>query len=320
MTGPITSNVAWVLDESQTTSAVHECPVCGSSAYRKQLTRLQEVPAIDLLECGVCGAASASRIPLPEVLDRYYSKYAYDGGDTRSQITFHGAERLARHIWFGAARAGLAISGRLSLLDFGGGDGSVGIEVGRLYAPGRASVLVVDYERPKCAGPRERNVEMRWARSLEDEKGSFDLVVASAILEHIPRPEATIRRLIALMRSGGILYARTPYVAPMLKVLEGAGRLTGLPLSKMKSFGYPGHIHDMGPAFWSRIDKTFSLGVDVITTQPAIPQIAFSQRPVRSLASYIFKLPAQLEVLAGNPVPRWRYVGGWEAFLRKRSS
>src|SRR5258708_27559661 len=65
------------------------------------------------------------------------------------------------------------------------------------------------------------NITIRPRKELEEINGrQFDLVLASAILEHIPAPRQVFIDLLSGLRPGGIFYARTPSLAPILRIFQ----------------------------------------------------------------------------------------------------
>lgn len=273
------------------------CPSCGSRAERRAVHRIQDDPVVDLLTCPECGISSASRMPTSGALEEYYG--AYYGADDGDQVTFSGVERFARHI------ARFCPDGANKILDFGGGDGAVALALARILAGRGATpeVTLVDYAEPQpdAAFPIERITE------LEDVRGEFDVIVASAILEHVPDVGDAIRRLWRLGRPGAVFYARTPYWAPMLR------------LAPSIDLTFPGHVHDMGPAFWNRFIGTLELEGDLLASRPSIVETSLSQAPARTAAAYLLKAPSHLECLVRRGDwrrPLWGFVGGWEVFAR----
>lgn len=245
------------------------CPVCYSPEPRRRVLHVQDDPAIDMLECSECGVASASMMPLPATLDRYYATY-YDGRSER--FTFDGAGRFAEHLT--GSMAHLAHGARI--LDFGGGDGSLAAAIGARL--GDASLEVVDV-----------------GRTLDGIAGRFDLVIASAVLEHIPEPAVTIRRLFGLLAPGGYFYARTPYVLPFARVLP---RL---------DITFPAHVHDMGRPFWDRVPPLLGFDGQVVASRPSLVETTVRTDPLRTVAAHVLKAPG---------IRRLGFVGGWEVVLR----
>src|SRR5271166_6497151 len=95
----------------------------------------------------------------------------------------------------------LALADNLRILDFGGGDGSLAIAVARrLQNRSNASISVtidvVDYASP--CNLESSGVLIQGHKELKDVHGTFDIIIASAILEHIPDAHSAIRRLTGL--------------------------------------------------------------------------------------------------------------------------
>jgi hypothetical protein len=293
-----------VLDESELIDFRGACPACGDALPRRAVYRIQEKPDVELLECSRCRACCASMMPTPEVLDRYYAGY-YD--KNRSQMTFHGVRRFAKHIVSGLR--GMSFGREARILDFGGGNGSLSVAVGReLLKIGQAKsieAVLVDYSPPLEI--TEPGIRIERKHGIEDAGGPFRLILASAVLEHIPDLRKALTGLLGLLEPGGVLYARTPYVVPLARL---AGKI---------DFGYPGHVHDLGDAFWNGVPQTFDCPARIILSQPSIVETSFLKFPLRTLAAYAMKAPARLETrLSNSPGKnvRWKLVGGWEIFLR----
>lgn len=262
-------------------TASARCPVCGGED-RRRVTLIQREPEVWLLACRTCGLASASHSPTSAALEDYYSRY-YQQNELG--VTFVGKGAFARNI---AKR----ITPR-RILDFGGGDGSLA----KAISP-TAEIVVVDYSAPR-GDPRVMPL-----RELSEATGQFDLVVASAVLEHVPDLRPTMERLFKLVAPGGLFYARTPYIQPFAALLN-------------VDLGFPGHVHDMGPDFWNRVVETFQLDATLEASRPSIVETTFASHPLRTLAAYALKAPCHLELKLHRD-PWWRFVGGWEVFLRFR--
>lgn len=277
------------------------CPVCRSSQPRKPVFRVQHDPDIDMLECATCGAASASHMPKPDVLRTYYAEY-YSGRSLRH--TMHKTERFARH----ALRAMLDLdeSKPLRILDFGGGDGSLAVAIARLLqAQGNSepvTIDVVDYPEPR--DPGDPRISIRAHRDLTTLDGGYDLILASAIFEHIPDAYTTIRQVLDCAISGTYMYARTPFVLPLTRLIPSI------------DITYPGHVHDMGSAFWDRFIETFEMKGTMLSSRPSLVETTFAHAPVRTVLAHALKAPALIEqALLGTSRPRWSLVGGWEAVM-----
>lgn len=277
-----------------------ECPACGDQGGRKSVHVVQDAPRVTLLQCSSCGIASASRMPTSAALDAYYGDY-YNADDSGSseQITFSGVERFARHI---AARCP---DGASRIIDFGGGDGAVALAVARVFQKRgvRPEVLVVDYAAPADGG----DISISNVKELDEATGTFDVIIASAILEHVPNVGNITRKLWSLGEPGSVFYARTPYWLPLLRLRPSI------------DMTFPGHVHDMGPAYWNHFLHALDLPGELIVSQPSIVETSLRQAPVRTALAHLLKAPSRLECrLRGTQWrrPVWGVVGGWEVFAR----
>ncbi len=103
----------------------------------------------------------------------------------------------------------------MSLLDVGCGPGTITIDLARRVAPG--TVVGVDREPAVVAeaalpahGDHVSNVEFRAGDvySLEFDDGSFDVVHAHQVLQHLTDPVAALIEMRRVLRPGGILAVR----------------------------------------------------------------------------------------------------------------
>ena len=296
------------LEETSVLPPEPECPLCSFRGDRLPALQLQSDPDVFLLACPSCRGFSASRLPTNDALRTYYSRY-YEHGvfEDIEKVTFHGPRRFARHV-LRKARPFLQRQ-NLRVLDFGGGAGNLSLAIARLLLEDGAShvhVVLVDYNASLGrSGSPGISVECHEDLNSADAT-DCDLVLASGILEHIPHPQPDFTRLLSTLRPGGLFYARTPCVAPLFRVLQRMG----LPLD----FTYPAHVHDMGEGYWSGI-----LGLlpsefqhySVVCSQPSIVETAWRRNFVRTVAAHAMKLPWRI---LGK---RYRFVGGWEVFIRK---
>lgn len=302
------------LEENQVFDARGHCPICLYSGTRVQGIRLQPNPEIYLLHCPACRGRSAAWMPKPEVLEEYYSGY-FDptetpGEDDAACVTFQGVERFARHL----IRAMPVAAGILPvrILDYGGGDGSLALAITKYLGNRSVSVTLVDYQKPRKMLLPE-NVEMSHVTRLSDISQKhpgqkFDIVLASAVTEHIPELHGVLKSLFGMIAPGGYFYARTPYMSNLIAYMP------------FIDFVYPAHVHDLGASFWNRIIRTFQLNAEIIISRPSIVESEWRKAFVRTLIAYSLKLPAHIE---GKIAPRrvdrwWNLVGGWEVVLRAR--
>lgn len=299
-----------VLDEPSLLPAHAGCPWCGS-ARRSEIGAVQESPLVKLLHCEDCHAASVSRMPTSAALEDFYSSYYQDekGADGDGKITFGDTGRMAAHLVRWIAPAGAGPSARI--LDFGGGDGTLAaLAAARAIRAGvleRAEVVVVDRSgaAPASVHPAVGVAATGELSSLPG--GSFDFVIASAVMEHIPEGRPVLEQLLGKVRPGGVFYARTPCIAPFM-------RLVGL-LGRRWDLTFPAHVHDLGQAFW---EGQFGAGgafpgFKIASSRPSIVEASFRTEFVKAAISLSFKLPWWL---LGRS---WSFVGGWEIAARRQN-
>jgi hypothetical protein len=256
-----------------------------------------------MLECAKCGAASASHMPKPEILDAYYAEYYTDANEHN---TLDDPFRVARHVL--RAMPDLGGSTVLRILDFGGGDGSLAVAIAKLlHSRGKSGPIkidLVDYSDPLDAGRPDISIDGH--RDISSVEGGHDLILASAIFEHIPDAYTAIGQVLACAGSNAHMYARTPYIVPLARIIP------------LIDITYPGHVHDMGSVFWGRFIETFGKTGQLLSSRPSVAETKLTRAPARTLVAHTLKAPARLEqaLLGRNRPPRWKLVGGWEAVMR----
>ena len=300
------------LGEEELLPADAACPFCHSD-NRKHVGILQHEPEVELLQCERCGGASASRFPTQETLNAYYDAEFFPSVGTSSaheQVTFENTRRFGRHL---AGRLLRHVDEEaLHLLDFGGSDGTLCVRVAEeMIAKGRRSVdvTVIDYEQTLTEPDDDRIRVFRHAHLDRLEPLSrFHLVVASAVLEHVPAPRPLISQLLNLVSTHGLFYARTPYVTPFVRLFDRIGTKW--------DFFFPAHVHDLGQRFWEIL---FSGDVtqgdfEILESCPSIVETSLRSHPLTTIAAHIFKAPWYL-----FRSPAYGLVGGWEIFVRRTS-
>jgi hypothetical protein len=276
------------LAEKELLVAAQFCPLCSFNGERKIVLTLQRSPDVFLLRCPCCHGASASRMPKPEALETYYRSYLRD---CSSRVTFYRPARFARHI--------LNLAGKrwaqpvFHILDFGGGDGALSNALAELLLAGasqarKVEIDLVDYH--EAPATPSMNTAIRRLKSLKEASADYyELVLASAIVEHIPEPAADIQTLFAAIGANGCFYARTPWVGPLLGLLERLGIDF--------DFTYPAHVHDLGKPFWEHLIERVPIAksrVRLRHSHPSIVETGFGDSPLRTLAAYVLKAPWRL--------------------------
>lgn len=283
-----------------------ECPFCGSE-HRESKYLLQDTPEVLLQLCANCHAASASRMPTGKALDEYYNGY-YDTecfSDSENKVTFSAVSRFGKHLASKFAQYQNDLD--VSILDFGGGDGSishaVAMELLKMGA-NKIDITVIDYNEDTIS-PQDERISITRQDNLEDISKQFSIVIASAVIEHIPKPRDILNNLLRCVKKGGVFYARTPIMLPLMRMLS----YVGIKLD----FTYPAHIHDLGQHFWeayfNHVVKTDNF--EILASNPSMVETAFKDHFLKTMAAYLFKAPWYV---IGRP---YQLVGGWEVFVRK---
>jgi hypothetical protein len=143
------------------------------------------------------------------------------------------------------------------------------------------------------------------AARLEEVPGQYDVVLASGVLEHTAALYDILIALFSRIAPGGWFYARTPWTAPLARLLPGADP------------SFPAHLHDLGALFWDRIVALLAVRLVVVRSQPSIRQHAFRRKPVAAIAATVLKSIGHLQSRGAAPRWRWPFVGGWEVLLHR---
>lgn len=299
------------LKEEELLAMQQECPWC-KSVNRRSIAVLQSSPHVRLMLCSDCQASSASRMPTAKALDAYYGNYYQPPEETyapeKSRVTMGDEKRMGNHLAESFGSTGERKM--LNILDFGGGDGVLSVLAAERLLESNSSlqgvnITVVDYNT-QIHEPVNANINIQGATKL-DELGdsTYDFVIASAILVHIPDCAHILESLLDRVSSEGVFYLRTPYIAPFMKLAQSLG--------KFWDFTYPAHVHDLGQAFWEGyFSKKNKHGFEVKHSRPSIVQASIRANPVEAIASYMFKFPWYL---LGKS---WGFVGGWEITVTRR--
>jgi SAM-dependent methyltransferase len=284
-------------------SCRHEiCPFCSSAVFKRIFT-IQHDPDIFLMKCSLCSGVFSDAVPSDSVFEQYYSSYYADFG---SHMTFASPGRFAQRI----CRSLTVEKERdYRILDFGGGDGSLSYALAKMLQKAGAScveITVVDYSRETLTSDTE-SVSICHQPSIEAAGGMYDIIIASSVLEHLPRPVDSMQQLFSKLSAGGFFYARHPYIVPLMRVV----RLFGITID----FTYPAHLNDFGGDFWKAILRTHcadGFGI-VVFSRPSPVETSFSAAPARTAAAYLMKSMWYLTF------GFWHLVGGWEiGIVRKK--
>jgi len=225
------------------------CVACGGAgvaAYRGLRDRVASAPGSwDLSRCANarCGLLWLDPMPAPEELGKLYERYHTHTdlplADSRGRRLFRGLVEAYLHSRYGYYRdrrwewppllgrllhlhpgrrsiadglvMGLAARAGGRLLEVGCGSG----ESLRLLQELGWDAEGVDFDPEAVANARAKGLRVRQGDLAAQafDSSSFDAVIASHVIEHVPDPEALLVEALRVLRPGGTLVLYTPNAA-----------------------------------------------------------------------------------------------------------
>lgn len=244
-------------------------------------------------------------MPTNETLNKYYSNY-YNTPDSKSsgeQVTFEEPLRLAKNL--ADVYRNHQDNDAVTILDFGGGDGTISYLLAeQLISSGVQQVNITLVElNERVVKSQDDRITINKVNSISDVSHRYKFVIASAVIEHYTQPKVLLENLLKCLEPGGIFYARTPYMVPIMKLFKYFGIKI--------DFTFPGHVHDLGQSFWEGyFNNEEKSQFKIIASRPSIVETTLSGNYLRTIAAYIFKAPWYV---FGK---LYTYVGGWEIFIQ----
>ncbi len=272
---------------------VAPCPACGAGDASIVLENARDWEygvsgTFRFARCAACGLCYQTPRPsLERLLGFYPADYHAHRLPTSSLF------RLLHRLQFGPrVRRYLRRAGRTSgrVLDVGCGDGTLLRELSRR---GSWELHGLDFNPDAIEAARHGEPPIQlFLGTLEDapyEERRFDLIVMHHVLEHVPEPVTTLRRVLALLRPGGHVVGQLPNFASFER--WATGRF-------WNGYHTPRHMQCFTPS--SLAGLLGRVGFDRIETGPA----AHPGQWALSLQS----------ALVGGPFPRARRTHGKASF------
>ncbi len=284
-----------------------QCPVCGNNigpSHRR--FKLQKDPDVWMLKCNNCNLGTCEYLPSDNFLSGLYDPDHYAASLT-SNLKL--SNKLAANI---SNKCSFLFSSKqkISILDYGGGNGALCnalmLDLRSRYKNIKFESVVVDVYNSLDY----KDISFLSVEEFDNASDKFDIVIASAVLEHLTNPKKILDKLIYLLNTDGVFYARTPYEIPLVKL--NIGYKTSWPI----------HLHDMGPDFWEFIGNNYKDQIDFIQSKTSVIETSIMNRPIRTSIAFLLKIPSLIETsfiknnINYNGVI-WGLVGGWEVIFKK---
>lgn len=195
------------------------CPLCHAPAarlgpvYGKYLRR-----TFALHRCDACHFAFIADPSLD--FDRIYTDAYYRGEGADPLVDYDGelnsARTIRRYEWRGLltwAKSLTSVDRSTRWLDYGCGSGGF---VSYLRAQG---IDAWGFDQGRAVERLPESFPLLREADLAARSGSFDVVSAIEVIEHIPDPIAALRQIRRLMKPGGVLLLTTGNAEPFRKEL-----------------------------------------------------------------------------------------------------
>ncbi|MDR0551585.1 MAG: class I SAM-dependent methyltransferase [Spirochaetaceae bacterium] len=184
------------------------CIICGGTKFSRSLV----CEGFSFVKCCKCGLVRQNPPGDPASVLERYNKYDYLGYELQNEMRFFNLERVSLiDIGLPSIEKVLFGRGQNKFLD-------VGCATGALlnFMRGRGwQVAGVEISRAQAAFARnERGLDVR-PLPLEDAgfaAGSFDVIHAAHLIEHLVRPDTFVRKAAELLNQDGLFIITTPNI------------------------------------------------------------------------------------------------------------
>lgn len=296
-----------MFDESDFIDYSEMCPICESTK-RKRLAQLEN-SVIWFFECNDCYTVSASHYPTDAAISRLYSSFYSENLVHDSEgVTHDDASGLAKHI---NDKISSLLGPNVSILDYGGGSGDISYRIAKLLIDRegveKIDILIVDFNEEHSVISNDKRIDFKRIHPnsfISEDKVIYDIIIASAVLEHEFFAGKLMSLLFSKMSSTGYIYIRVPYIMPIYLLLSKIGIKIDI--------GFPAHLHDFSKRFFDNLPTVLNLqNLEVVISQPADFQYSFRKHFTKALFSRLIRLPYYLS-------KSYPYVGSWEVIYHKK--
>lgn len=236
-------------------------------------------------------------------------KHDFDMSEAAKRTTF--PIRALRYWWVFHCLRNLAQYGKLTIVDMGAGNGQM-----RRYWSGAAELYGLP-DQPlqrwialdRLKHPRlleagyETIIQCDFDQVLPLEDGFADVVICLHVVEHLPRPEFTLREINRTLRKDGVLLAGSPTAPGVIAFLIERWLKKR---AKERKIAPGGHINSLSPRRWKRLIVDSGMCVDCMVGTHFLRSSGFF---LENYAAWI-----RLNLLWGATFPSL----GSEVYLRAR--
>jgi SAM-dependent methyltransferase len=196
-------------------TAIDGCPICANAAIDIGGVHSDFSDTdFEFRHCGTCGLTFVAnpRVDFTSIYDAAY--YRGNGADSFvnyiDEMANPGTIRM--YEWRGITRCveSLSAGKDVKWLDYGCGLGGL-----VRYARARGFSAVYGYDQGWGADwARDQGIELLDADELREHEGTFDVITAIEVVEHVPAPLELMRHIESLLKPGGVFFLTTGNAAP----------------------------------------------------------------------------------------------------------
>jgi SAM-dependent methyltransferase len=213
VTGPSTEAAGRLMTETA------QCDLCGTAEHASPLatgwdfeyaTCHQE---FRIVRCSACGLVYLADRPVAEALPVIYptNYYSFDESARENRVVKAVRDQLERRK--AAVYTRLLGPGSRNVLDVGCGDGRL-LDILKAHADAGWRLTGVEIGAGAAARAEAKGYEVVHGNfetvNLTAWRGRFDLVLMHQVLEHTRSPRHAIRKVLSLLKPGGIFSIETP--------------------------------------------------------------------------------------------------------------